>query len=191
MSTSAMPTLAVEMVPGHLWGSNLRSLSPDTWQIVRERAREQATRCAFCDGPPAHCHEAWEYEEHDAQDGTQVLGAVVMICEPCHEVIHLGRTGKVLGPDAFDRALAHLATVNGWTTEQVEAHVAEAQRTWERRSMMRWGLDLAPVVEQYGLSADDLRGWPVSMNAIVRHESTGSGLPEGTGGTGGIGRARS
>ena len=189
MSTSAaMPTLAVEMIPEPVWGSNLRKLAPDTWQIVRARARAQATRCAFCAGPPAHCHERWEYEEHDAQDGTQVLGAVVMIGERCHEVIHLGRTGKVLGPDAFARALAHLGTVNGWTTEQVEAHVAEAQRTWERRSTMRWGLDLAPVVEQYGLSADDLRGWPVSMNAIVRHESTGSGLPPGTVGPCGIGR---
>lgn len=176
MSTRPDPLavgLTVEMVPVPLWGSNLRTLAPEAWRIVRARARAEAESCAYCGEAPEHCHEVWEYAEHDGDEGTARLVHVAMVCEHCHDVVHLGRTGKVHGVAGIDQAKAHLGAVNGWSDEQVEAHVAQAQATWERRSAMRWGLDFGPVVHEYGLSADDLRGIPVAMSAIVREEVAG------------------
>jgi hypothetical protein len=37
----------------------------------------------------------------------------------------------------------HLAKVNGWSDEQVYAHVAEAFDIWRRRSKVSWKLDLS------------------------------------------------
>lgn len=169
-TTTAIPTLSVELVPAPLWGQNLRKLAPETWRSIRARAHAEAVSCAFCGGAPEHCHEAWKYVEHDSHEGTATLARVVVICEDCHDVVHLGRTAKVGGPDAFERAKAHLGRVNGWSAEQVDAHVAKAHDAWERRSAMRWGLDFGPVVTEYGLSAGDLRGWPVTMSPTVREE---------------------
>ena len=168
------PTVAlgVELIPEPLWGSNLRRLAPEAWDIVRSRARSEATCCAFCGGPAEHCHERWEYQEHDDCEGTARLTRVAMICEHCHEVVHLGRTGNVHGMAGLDQAKAHLAAVNGWSAAQVEAHVAAARATWERRSAMRWGLDFSPVIKRYGLGPDDLRGIPVAMSAAVREAVT-------------------
>ena len=172
LSDNPTAALGVELIPAPLWGSNLRRLAPEAWSIVRSRARSEATCCAFCGGPAEHCHEVWEYVEHDDHDGTARLARVAMICEHCHQVVHLGRTGNVHGKAGVDRAKAHLVAVNGWSTAQVEAHVAEAQATWARRSAMRWGLDFGPVVEGYGLGPDDLRGCPVAMNSLVREAVT-------------------
>ena len=177
MSTiTETPTLAVELVPSPVWGSNLRTLAPKAWPRLRQLTRERSDGCAYCDGPAAQCHEGWAYDEHDERFGTQRLTALLMVCEDCHRVVHLGRTGKVEGAKGISKAKAHLAAVNGWTADEVERHVADAQSTWTRRSAMGWGLDLT-AAEGYGLTRDDLDDLPFVVDATVRHEVTGAGLP--------------
>jgi hypothetical protein len=150
MMDAAVPKLTVELVPKTCWWSNLRSLADRrTWERIRRQAYLQAEyRCEICGGVglqhPVECHEVWRYEE---TTHTQILVRMIALCPACHEVKHMGLAGI---RDRGKIARAHLATVNGWSGEQVVAHVAEAFAIYGRRSKLSWKLDLSglrPYVE--------------------------------------------
>jgi hypothetical protein len=92
---------------------------------------------------PVEAHEEWEYQEAiDPLFGgqcTQFLVKLVALCPLCHQVKHMGFAAM---NGQADSAMKHLAAVNGWSTAQVEKHVDAAFREWERRSRLRWSLDI-------------------------------------------------
>ena len=84
--------LNFELVPDSCWYSNLRSIMPDKWKIIRKNAVARAGgRCMICGAPSPRleAHERWEYDE---QHAVQRLKDVVAVCPACHAVIHYGRT---------------------------------------------------------------------------------------------------
>jgi hypothetical protein len=143
MRDAATPRLTVELVPKTCWWSNLRSLADRlTWDRIRRPVYRQAEyRCEICGGiglqHPVECHEVWRYDE---TTHTQILVRMIALCPACHEVKHIGLAG-IRGRGKTARA--HLATVNGWSEEQVFAYVAEAFAIWRRRSELPWKLDLS------------------------------------------------
>jgi 5-methylcytosine-specific restriction endonuclease McrA len=147
---TAAPKLTVELVPKTSWGRNLYSLADrPTWDRIRRHAYSQAeSRCEICGGVglqhPVDCHEVWRYDETTR---TQILVRMIALCPACHEVKHMGRAGN---RGRGKRARAHLAKVNGWTDEQVRAHVAEAFDMWIRRSTVSWKLDLSGLQPYVG-----------------------------------------
>lgn len=142
MDTEA-PKLTVELVPRTCWGRNLYSLADrGTWDRIRRHTYRQADhRCEICGGVGlqhrVECHEVWRYDD---MTHTQILVRMIALCPACHEVKHMGRAGN---RGRGKNARAHLAEVNGWSNEQVLAHVAEAFATWRRRSELTWRLDLS------------------------------------------------
>jgi hypothetical protein len=137
------PLLLLELVPAPNWGWNLRSeLTRTEWDAVRQTIYSRAgNRCEICGGKgkkwPVECHEQWDYDD---EAGVQRLVGLEALCPPCHEVRHMGRAVSV---GNGERAARHMEKVNGWTPEQVQAHVDEAFDVWHARSRRAWQLDVS------------------------------------------------
>lgn len=137
-----MTKLEVELVPSTCWWSNVRSnISRADWEKCKRFVRQRSgDRCEICGGRgwkwPVECHETWFYDD---DQHVQVLIGLIALCPQCHEVKHIGRA-EVMGNKA--RAIAHLAKVNGWTTEMAETYVQWAMELWALRSTERWSLDV-------------------------------------------------
>jgi len=50
------------------------------------------------------------------------------------------------------RAEAHIARVNGWSSQDVSHHVEAAFEVWEARNRVEWALDIG-VLENAGINA--------------------------------------
>ncbi len=159
------PRLTIELVPETCWFGNLRKhVSRQEWDRIRFQVYDRAGRlCEVCGGRgsahPVECHEIWEYDE-DA--GVQRLVGMIALCPACHEVKHIGLAGlKGRG----DIAGAHLAEVNGWSSEVAARYVEEALAVWRKRSKRTWSLDVSAlaaydvdptvIAEASGASAED------------------------------------
>jgi len=134
--------LYVDLVPRTAWFSNLRSeLGEDHWKALKRQTFDAAgwvCEICTCKGPkwPVECHERWAYDE---ENGVQTLVRTDALCPACHEVTHFG-LARVRGREA--EATAHLMTVNGWTRDQVRAHVQDAMNDYARRGNRQdWQLD--------------------------------------------------
>ena len=131
--------LTVELVPETSWGNNVRRLvKSDVWDRIRRAAYARAGfTCEICgEAGRLECHERWEY---DNQKHVQRLTRMVALCPACHEVKHIG-LATVRGNG--ERALLHLARVNGWSLPVAKKHIAEQVNIGIRRSKVRWTLDL-------------------------------------------------
>jgi hypothetical protein len=141
----------VELVPATCWYSNARSdLDPADWDRVRRAVyRAAGYRCEICGGRgeqhPVECHELWLFDERRL---VQRLVRMMALCPACHHVKHLGAASAAGHGTA---ARAHLAAVNGWTTERAERHIADAFATWQRRSRQEWQLDITHLAA-YGVT---------------------------------------
>ena len=139
------PKLTIELVPQAQWGFNLRSeLKPKDWDKLRRASYEKAGhKCEVCGGVGRNhnveCHEIWQYDD---THHTQTLAGLVSLCPRCHEVKHFGRAMS-LGHG--DRALTHLARVNGWSMDQAVEHARESLLVWRERSKSGWELDITWV----------------------------------------------
>lgn len=139
---TAMPLLVVELVPKSCWWSNVRSnVSKADWEICKRFVRSRSgDRCEICGGRgakwPVECHEIWDYDDDNM---VQTLVGLVALCPDCHEVKHLGRAEAV---GNCDRAIKHLARVNGWSIDQAEQYAAWAFELWSLRSEETWTLDI-------------------------------------------------
>jgi hypothetical protein len=177
------PRLTIELVPETCWFSNVRDrVSREDWERIRSQICGRAGhRCEICGGRgtkhPVECHEVWEYDE---TEGVQRLVRMIALCPACHEVKHIGLAGlKGRG----EIASAHLAEVNGWSSEIADRYIDAAFATWERRSSRTWLLDVS-VLTAYGIdatiiaeasraSARDRSRTAATVTAEVRHSQPG------------------
>jgi DNA polymerase-3 subunit epsilon len=142
-----------------MWGKNVRAVvSRDVWQTLRWNFGATWNKpfmplFRFDDGFDRRCravcagcglkqeemelHEVWDYDENKR---VQRLADLVTLCGKCHLVMHLGRAMKV---GQGEVALAHLASVNGWTMSKAQRHANQAMETWRRRSQISYTLDFS------------------------------------------------
>lgn len=140
-----MSFLTIELVPASSWGQNLRSIIPqEEWDRLRKDCYQRYWyRCAICGGKgekwPVECHEKWEYElDKGKGKGKQTLIDLVALCPACHQVKHIGLT-TVKGKK--DEARRHMAMVNNWPLEVVDAAIKGAYEVWQERNKFEWELD--------------------------------------------------
>ncbi len=140
--------LTVELVPRTCWFKNVRSqVSRDKWNRLRRETLERAGhRCEVCGaGARLECHEVWEYDD---ERHVQRLSGLTALCSRCHEVKHIGLAG-VRGRG--ERAMRHLARVNGWSAQDAELYVESVFETWHRRSRHDWALDIG-WLDRHGIA---------------------------------------
>jgi len=146
---SSRVRLTVEL-PETCWYSNLRSELPtDDWQKLRGLVLEHAeSSCEICgtgtDEGAFECEAIWSYDDHHH---VQRLERMMALCPACHEVKHIDLAARL---GHADRALAHLANVNGWDERTAGQHVAQAYEQWERRSQHDWSLEIG-WLRDYGI----------------------------------------
>jgi hypothetical protein len=141
-------SLFVDLVPRSCWFTNVRyCIEPDDWQrlsrTVRARANHKCEVCGAAEEPAQkaylEAHERWAFDE---DTNTQTLKRIIALCHRCHRTTHWG-LAQLQGEE--DVVNAHLRSVNNWTDEQVDDHVAEAFELWAQRSGKSWALDLSLI----------------------------------------------
>lgn len=170
--------LFVDLIPSSSWFTNIRSaVSPRDWDRLRRMVYHRAgNRCEACGTLPDHAAglylEAHERFAYDKRTGVQMLRRLICLCTACHATTHFGFT-SLGGEAASEAALAHLRLVTGMTRSQAERHVSEAFALWERRSSLRWQVNLS-VISAAGI---ELSGQEASrMDAeLVEFDVPGTG----------------
>jgi hypothetical protein len=144
--------LTIELVPKTSWYRNVRSnVSTAEWERLKKITFSRAGHvCEVCGGRgkkwPVECHEVFAYDD---EQRVQKLVKLVALCPSCHEVKHIGLAG-VRGN--YERAVAHLSRVNGWSIADAELYIEGCFELWHRRSRHPWQLDLS-YLEQFGIAA--------------------------------------
>jgi hypothetical protein len=139
---AAVPKLTVELVPKTCWWSNLHTLADKATGIAfgglsgarRITAARSAKASAFAIRSSAtKCGSTMSRLAHRSFADDRALSRLPR-----------GRAYGLCGKRGRNKsARDHLAKVNGWTNDQVLAHVAEAFAIWRRRSKVSWKLDLS------------------------------------------------
>ncbi|MDP8929837.1 MAG: hypothetical protein M3O70_15015 [Actinomycetota bacterium] len=174
--------ISPRLVLGPLWGhSAFRLLAAHgrghEWRWLRAIVlAEFDYRCAACSHRQRRwmvCDEGWQY---DPDVPVAVLLALRLLCPRCDAVCHVGHTGVSRGPQAYDRAISHMARVNGTSIrDALEMVDREWQRWRELSAIVGWRVrvaaDLAArfpalsIVERDDLdSAATSRGTPRTIN---------------------------
>lgn len=147
--------LFVDLIPSTSWFTNVRSaVAPADWYRIRTMVYGRAGyRCEACgraadeaSGLRLEAHERFSYETTRAGN-IQELRRLLCLCSACHAVTHLGLADLRGERDA---ALGHLRAVTGMSAARAAGHAAEAFALWERRSRLRWELDLR-MIEAEGI----------------------------------------
>ncbi|MBK9161437.1 MAG: 3'-5' exonuclease [Nitrosomonadales bacterium] len=160
------PKLEVGMIPANAWGQNVRAIvSESSWSMLRYRFGAiydsysnypdpaLPLTCECCGGQfleNLHLHELWCFDD---EQGTQTLTGFKVVCEDCHNSIHIGRANKV---GIGDVARQHLMKVNGWSDRQLINHLEKAQRQWVRRLGVEYSLDVKWLIDQGLLSPREI-----------------------------------
>jgi hypothetical protein len=131
------------LVPTSLWLlSAYRLLPRPAWGRIRREVIEEfggaCTACGVVRDKGMVCDEVWSYDD-DANGATLVR--LRLLCRDCDVVNHLGFT-RTRG--YADVALAHMATVNGMTMNEVYEVEDAAFKTWAERSAHDWTTAVAP-----------------------------------------------
>lgn len=136
--------LSCELIPRSTWGENVRSLlTRSQWDRLRRFVYAQAGGiCEICGDVGTNqgrkhdleAHEIWQFCE---DTHTQTLTGMIGLCPECHRVKHIGRA---FATGAHMRAISHLARVNGWSPEQVHAHISHAFDEHTARSAHMWSV---------------------------------------------------
>jgi len=134
--------LFVDLVPSTSFFENARAaLSPSHWRALSRFVRERVGHCEGCgrecSAGERDAHERWQYDE---VAGVQRLVRMVALCRACHGSTHYG-LARVRGYEGVARA--HLMRVNGWTPAELNAHIADAEALWLRRSAIAWRQDFS------------------------------------------------
>jgi hypothetical protein len=135
--------LFVDLIPETSWFTNVRSgVDPGDWDRLRRHVyRRAGHRCEACGATRCRL-EAHERFTYDAQTGIQRLVRLVCLCDWCHTATHMGMAG-VRG--LRTEAIAHLMAVTGMGPGEAHEHIDEAFARWERRSAIRWHVDLSVI----------------------------------------------
>lgn len=147
------PNLTVEIIPTSLHGVNPRSLmGRAAWDRIRRQvAAEAGNRCEICGGVgpshPVEVHERYEYDESVRPPCQRIIG-LIALCPDCHSVKHLARTRLIAreqnDPAIYERALQHLAQVNGWDPSTVQTYLTKTAGDFQRREALgRWTHDFS------------------------------------------------
>lgn len=155
--------IATDLVPKAMHGLNVRSrVDGKTWQLIAHTAhnlnriayRLQPAQCEVCRsngfkqgfGHALEAHEEWSFN-HGTR--SQKLMRIRSLCPMCHKAVHFGLAER----DGYgERVKAHMQKVNGWTADQVEAHIYQARQTVKAMTDMGlYKLDLSY------LNSDDYR----------------------------------
>ncbi len=132
--------LFVDLVPSSCWFTNVRScVDSSQWDQLRRMVyRRAGLRCEACGASRRRleAHERWDYDEGRR---TQTLRRLICLCEDCHTTTHYG-FAQVRGRAAVARD--HLMTVNRWSAQEADRHIADSFATWQERSRHDWHLDL-------------------------------------------------
>jgi hypothetical protein len=142
--------LFVDLVPQSCWFTNVRyCINPEDWRhlslLIRARADHKCEICSSPEDPSKkiylEAHERWAF---DAASNTQTLKRLIALCKTCHQTTHWG-LARIKRKEA--KVLAHIRKVNGWTENQAIAHVSDAFRVWNARSVRSWDLDLSLITD--------------------------------------------
>lgn len=153
----ATQRLTIELTPASAPHVDVRrQAGRAVWaHIARTALRRAHGACGVCGaGERADeltCHPVYHYDL-DAQVGR--LDEIIALCPACLQVKHVGRA-FIHGH--YREARAHLARVNGWTTERAERYVRESFRTWEQRSEHAWTFDVSMLEQMCARAAAEMQ----------------------------------
>ncbi|MGC8543020.1 MAG: hypothetical protein ACP5NQ_03680, partial [Vulcanisaeta sp.] len=162
---SRLPKLCPRLVPSPLWGvslANIAKMSPylaealcdDCGDVIR-RVRDwwfsldRSGPCEVCGAPGAEIDEEWSYVINEG-GGTATITYLRRLCRECHLAKHQGYA-KTHG--LSERAINHLAHVNGIDANTAKSVVNKAFRVWHNLNFIYWTIK----IDDIGLP-DDLRG---------------------------------
>lgn len=135
----------MELVPAGSWERSLAQLARaraafrPRWEQIRRRELDRAGyRCEICraDGL-LECNERWSYDDVNR---LQKLIGYQVVCPECLSILHIDKTMQAGG---LERALSHFIRVTGFTEEDLKIATTEALKTWRRRSLHRWRVDVS------------------------------------------------
>lgn len=154
VATPSKGKIETELVPIAMHGINVRSrIDFKTWMKIAQKSHHlnmvkfklPQHACEVCHGNgykqgfdhPLEAHEEWRFD-HGTR--TQKLTRIRSLCPLCHKAVHIGLADK----QGFgQRVRNHMARVNGWTADQVEAHIDQAKHTVRAMNQMgQYKLDL-------------------------------------------------
>jgi hypothetical protein len=153
--------LTIDLVPETCWVRSLRAElaledSRRLERLVLDAARGWCELCGRRDPSALECDELWSFDERDR---IQRLERVLAVCSACCEVRHIDLAARI---GTADRAVRHLAAVNGWEEPVAVQYVADAHGRWERRSGYSWSVDLERL-RDYGIDPPAVRGADTPM----------------------------
>lgn len=140
---------AIHMIPGPLWGMNLRRVLPRSrWNKMRQALiAERGPKCQTCgkvetETKRIYAHEEWEYTTK-SKSGIASLVGLKLSCWHCHAVEHFGATGNMvsfgeLTERAIEDTIDHFCRINAVGRDAFHTHLAEAKREWKRLSCLKW-----------------------------------------------------
>jgi len=143
---------AIRMVPGPLWGKNLRRLLPKSqWNKIRRNViAERGLKCQTCgkveiESKRIFAHEEWEYDTGRTPAVARLV-ELKLSCWHCHAVEHFGATGNMvrsgeLTERAIEDTIRHFCRLNGVGRNEFESQLAEAKAAWMRMSQLQWEVD--------------------------------------------------
>jgi len=166
MNKTNQPKLEVSLVPANAWGINVRAIiSEENWFKLRQKfgahydpysnypkpaAPLTCEACKHSFSESLHLHEIWDFDD---KKKAQTLIGFSVVCENCHNAIHMGRANKVgLG----EPSRKHLKTVNSWSDEQLFKHLESASSQWTRRLGFNYILDVSYLINQELLSDKEI-----------------------------------
>jgi hypothetical protein len=173
--------LKLDLVPGPLWGVNLRSpihgLGKGRWTTFRKRLVATSDgNCVICgSSEKLHGHEVWRYEEKK-RVGKATLERVEIICWTCHNIAHWGKTVQlyargVISHEGFMVLRRHFRRLNRCRQVDFDRHSRRALAIWKRRSKLRWRVDWGPFASAVAQAKAARAAWrerqaPVSYTSV-------------------------
>lgn len=155
------PRLTVEYVPGNaMYASPKQVIDDAQWRRVREQVLNLTGGvCQGCQttGIRLSCFPKWHFAD---EQHIQTLTGFEALCEKCIAVKGFHRVEippsfsrtyeeeEAYAQAEFQSRFDHLQAVNGWSTEQTEAYLAQAEQLQLDRSRYRWKADLS-VLRDY------------------------------------------
>jgi len=170
-----MPAIVPDLIPASSWGSSLSNLLTRTsWSAVRMPVVYRKP-CQICGDAASggrrflDCHELWSYSmpPPDAGDGcvgVQRLIGIVALCQPCHEMFHIG-LARVRGREPIVRE--RMLRINRWSADEYQTWVQESGARALARNKRGWVLDVSLIKHHAPLVIDQDLGWIMRDDGIL------------------------
>ena len=145
---SSSTPLAVKMTPRSVSGKSLATmLTADEWDGIRRDVYTKYNHtCPHCSAPADRANVLWDYNMNTR---IQSLVGIEANCPQCGLVSHYQ---AVKTEQTDDMVYQHLTHVNGWTSAQVQEHLADMVAEYEVRSALAWTMDASWLWTHYSIS---------------------------------------